>query len=110
MTPDLITSAWVINFWLIDANTHVLSLLLNTSVGALKPNIVAAQLETNVAIEAANKYLTTTVAMVVVDPYEAKALMRFNATVSLNGLSSKADTLNDTAASLNFVRKEFFDG
>ena len=45
--------------------------------------------------------------MVVMDPYEAEALMRFNATVVLNGLSAKADTRIDTAASLNFVRKEF---
>jgi len=34
--------------------------------------------------------------------------MRFNATVLLDGLSTKADTLIDTAASLNFVSKEFF--
>ena len=39
--PDIITSAWVINLWLIDANTRVLSLLMNTSVSTLKPNIVA---------------------------------------------------------------------
>jgi hypothetical protein len=41
--------------------------------------------------------------MVVMDPYEAEALMRFNATVVLNGLSAKADTLFDTPASRNFV-------
>ena len=40
-------------------------------------------------------------------PYEAKALMRFNATVVLNGLSAKADTLIDTTTSLNFVNQEF---
>ena len=45
--------------------------------------------------------------MVVMDSYEAKAVMRFNATVFLNGLSAKADTLIDTKASLNFVSKEF---
>ena len=32
--------------------------------------------------------------------------MRFNATVFLNGLPSKVDTLIDTAASLNFASKE----
>jgi len=37
--PDLITHVWVINYWLIDANTLVLSPLMNTCVGALKPNI-----------------------------------------------------------------------
>jgi hypothetical protein len=35
--PDIITYAWVINYWLIDANTHVLSPLMNTSVSTLKP-------------------------------------------------------------------------
>ena len=36
-----------------------------------------------------------------------KLFMRFNATVVLNGLSIKADTRIDTAASLNFVSKKF---
>jgi hypothetical protein len=54
---DLITSAWVItNNGLIDINTHVLSPLMNTSVGALKPNIVTTQLEANATIEAANSH------------------------------------------------------
>jgi hypothetical protein len=38
--PDIITFVWIINSWLIDANTHVLSPLTNTSVNTLKPNIV----------------------------------------------------------------------
>ena len=38
--------------------------------------------------------MSAATAMVVMDPYEAKALMRFNATIVLNGLSAKADTLN----------------
>ena len=105
--PDIITSAWVINDWLIDANTRVLSPLMNTSVNTLKPNIVTTQLEGNEAIKALNKYLLAATAMVVMDPYEAEALMRFNATVVLNGLSAKADTLIDRAASLNFVSKEY---
>jgi hypothetical protein len=33
--------------------------------------------------------------------------MRFIASASYNGLSSEADTLIDTAASLNFVIKDF---
>ena len=41
------------------------------------------------------------------NPYEAEALMIFTAVVSYNGLSSKADTLIDTATSLNFVSKDF---
>ena len=106
--PNIITSAWVIICWLIDANTHVLSPLTNTSVNNLKPNILTTQLEANEAIKAAKTKLSTSTAMVVMDPYEAKALMRFNAIVVLNGLSlAKADTLIDTTASLNFVSKEF---
>jgi hypothetical protein len=60
---------------------HVLSPLMNTSVSTLKPNIVTSRLETYVVIEAANKYLSTTSAMVVMDPYEAEAHMRFNTKV-----------------------------
>jgi hypothetical protein len=57
---------------------------MNTSVDTLKPNIVTTQLEANVTIEAANKYLSAVVDMVGMDHYEAKVLMRFNALVSLN--------------------------
>jgi threonine dehydrogenase-like Zn-dependent dehydrogenase len=84
-----------------------LSPLTNASVNTLEPNIVTTQLEANEAIKAANRYLSATTAMVVMDPYEAKALMRFNSTIVLNGLSAKADTLIDTNPSLIFVSKEF---
>ncbi len=67
--PDIVTSAWVINYRLINANTHVLSPLMNTNVSNRKPNIVTTQLEANAAIEAANKYLSATTTMVVMDPY-----------------------------------------
>ena len=105
--PGIITFAWVFNYWSIDANIYDLSPLMNTSVNTLKPNIVNTQLEANSTIKVAKKYLSATTAMVVMDPYEAKDLMRFNAIVVLNGLSCKADTLIDTATSLNFARNEF---
>jgi hypothetical protein len=105
--PDIITPAWVINYWLIYANTYILSPLLNTCINTLKPNIVTTQLEANEAIKVVNRYLLATTAMVIMDPYETEALMRFNATVVLNGLSTMADTLIDTSASLNFASKEF---
>ena len=41
------------------------------------------------------------------NPYEAEALMRLTTYVSYNDLSSKADTLIDTASSLNFISKDF---
>ena len=77
-----------------------------TSVNTLKPNIVTVQLQANAAIKAANKYLSATAAMVVMDPYGGEALMRFNATIVFNGLSAKEDTLIDTATSLNFLSKK----
>ena len=50
---DLIPSTWPISFWLIDANTPVLSPLLTTNVGNLKPNIVRIESkpETNIETE-----------------------------------------------------------
>jgi hypothetical protein len=92
---------------LIDANTPVLSPLLTTNANTLKPNIVRIESKPEAAIETADKNLSTTIALVIVNPYEAEALMRFTATVSYNGLSSKANTLIDTAASLNFLSKDF---
>ena len=43
---------------------------MNTGVSTLKPNLVTTQLEANEVIEVANKYLSATYAMVVMDPYE----------------------------------------
>ena len=71
--PDIITSAWGINYWLIDANTHVLSPLMKTSVITRMPSIVTIQLEANAAIQAENKYLSATIAIVVMYPYEARS-------------------------------------
>ena len=105
--PDLIPSAWVINYWLIDANTPVLSPLITTNVGVLKPRIGTTKLEVNATIEAADTFFSTTDAMVIMDPCEPEALMRFATSFSLNELSTKADTLIDKASSLNFVSKEF---
>ncbi len=51
--------------------------------------------------------LTIVAAFVVMDPYQAESLMRFTATVTYKELYSKANTLIDTATSLNFVSKEF---
>ena len=69
-SPDLIASTWVIDEWLIDEDTPVLSLLITTNIGILKPNIVTSNLETNAAIEAADKYVATTTALKIMDPYK----------------------------------------
>jgi uncharacterized protein (DUF302 family) len=76
---------------------------MKKSVSTLKLYIVTTELETNAALEVANKYLQATTVMVVMDPYKAKALMRFNATVFLDGLSPKANTLIGTTTYLNFI-------
>jgi hypothetical protein len=105
---DLLLSLWPVNFWLIDASTPVLSPLLTTNVNNLKPSIVETESELEAAIETANDNdLPTSTALVIMNPYEAEALMRFTTFVSYDGLSSKADALIDTAASLNFVSKDF---
>ncbi len=43
--PDLIPIAWLVNFWLIDANTLVLSLLLSIDSSNLKPNFATTELK-----------------------------------------------------------------
>jgi hypothetical protein len=73
---------------LIDANTPVLSPLLATNVSNLKPSIVKIESELKAAIETADENLSITIALVIMDPYEAEALMRFTAVVTYNGLSS----------------------
>ena len=104
---DLIPSTWIINYCFIDTNTRVLSPIITTNVGVIKPNIVKTNLETNATIEAADTYLSTSTALVIMNAYEPKALMRFTVTLSLNGLSAKANTLIDTTTSHNFVSKDF---
>jgi len=73
--PDLITSTCFVNCWLIDANTHVLSPTIATKVNVLKPSIVISELEPNVDIQAIYEYVSASVAMVIVNPYAAEALM-----------------------------------
>jgi len=107
MYLDLLPFVWPANFWLIDANTTVLSPLLTTNVNNLKPNIVKIEVEPETDVEIVDKKLSTATALVIMNPYEVEALMRFTAFVSYNGLSSKADTYIDTSASLIFVSKDF---
>ena len=65
-SPDLISSAWVINAWLIDASTLVLS---PRYVGALKHDIFTTKLEASEAIEESNKEFIVTTSMVDSYPY-----------------------------------------
>jgi hypothetical protein len=55
------------------------------AIDVLNSNIVTTNLETNATIKAQNKYLSTIVALVIMDPYELEDLiMRFTASISLN--------------------------
>jgi len=74
---------------LIGANTPILSPLLPTNVIKSKPNIVTTELTPHAVIEAANKHLPATIALLIMNPYEAEGLMRFTTTVSYNGWPSK---------------------
>lgn len=56
---DLITFAWVINFALIDTNTHMLAPSLTTDGSVLKPILVTVELEPNKAIKATHLFLAT---------------------------------------------------
>ena len=61
--PDLIPTAWPINFWFIYTNTPVLSPLLITNVSNIKHAIVTTELKTEATIEAAYKCLLATSAL-----------------------------------------------
>ncbi len=68
---DLLPSIWLVNFWLIDANTPVLSPLLTTNVNNLKPNIVKIEVEPDTSVEIVDENLSTTTALVIMNPFEA---------------------------------------
>jgi hypothetical protein len=82
---------------LIDANTPILSPLLTTNVNNLKPNNVKIESELDTAAKIVDEKLSTTSALVIMNPYEAEALMRFIAFVSYTGLTSEANTLIETS-------------
>ena len=88
--PNLIPSAWPINICLIDATTSILSPFLTTNVSNLKPTIVTTELKYETFLEATDTYLSTVATLVIImNPYEVEALVRFTATLSCNGLPSE---------------------
>jgi hypothetical protein len=66
-------------------------------------------MKSEVAIDAVDTYLSATTALVVMNPPENHSLMRFTDVVSQDNITCKADTLINTAASLNFVSKMFLN-
>ncbi len=111
--PDVIKSIWVINYWVIDVDTPIMVttptiVKVAETTAAQSENELPADSPTNIleseaAIEVSDKFLLATAALVVMNPLEKKSLMRFTAVVSQENLTSKADKLIDTAASLNFA-------
>jgi hypothetical protein len=84
-----------------------LSTLLNIGAINSKPIVVTNELKPEAAIKAADEYLSAVAAMAIMDHYQAEALMRFTLTMSYKEMSSNANTLIDTATSLNYISNEF---
>jgi hypothetical protein len=103
----------------IDVDTHILAQtpsIVPATVAPMVPIINDTHvgnsidnMEPEAAIEAPDKYLTPTVALFVMNRLENRYLMRFTDVVSQENQTSKADPLIDTATSLNFVSKNFFN-
>jgi hypothetical protein len=60
-------------------------------------------------IETTDEHVSATIALVVMNQLENHSLMRFTIAVLEENLASKAGTLIDTAASLNFASKKFLN-
>jgi hypothetical protein len=117
---DFIKSIWVINNWVIDVDTPIMAKIptivvkgdLTTPpiIDDLPTNTHTNGMEPEAAIYAADTYLLAAAALVVMNPLENHSLVRFTVWMSQENITYKADTLIDTAASLNFVSKKFLDG
>jgi hypothetical protein len=116
--PDVIKSIWVTNYSVIDVDTPIMVTkptivkVAETTIAQsteLSTDSPTNESESEATIEAADNYVSARAALVVMNPSEKKSLMRFTGVVSQENLTSKADTLIDTAASLNFVSKRFLN-
>ncbi len=114
--PNHIKYIWVINLWVIEANTPKLKPTLAIVSSITAPTTTANdmpidnlpnEMESEAAIQAVDKYLLATYDLVVMHPLENHSLMRFNDVVFQENLTSNVDTLIDTASRLNFVIKQF---
>jgi hypothetical protein len=66
---DILLSVLPINFWLIDANTPVLSPSLTANVSNLKPNILKNESEPEAAAEIVDEHLSTATTLVTINPF-----------------------------------------
>ena len=76
--PNLIKSISIINYWVIDADTHVLTPLLiaTPATHAIVDDAISALVADETTIEAADKYLSSS-ALMRMNPHESQSLMRF---------------------------------
>ena len=112
---------WPVNYWVIDKDTPVLSEYLVREQTVPSSDTAATETETvdadpseteeaevipeNIARDAANKYLPTAAAYVIMDPDHPEPLMRVPITIN----DHHTDALIDNAATLNFVSKSFIE-
>ena len=117
--PNFIKSIWIINYRVIDVDTPILTqtpALVPSTTTPVVPIIIDVpidnsidNMESEVAIEANDKYVSATHALVVMNPLENHSLMRFVVVVPQENLTSKTDTSIDTVTSINFVSKHFLN-
>ena len=82
--------------------------LSTTKQNSLPTSSIASNIVDPDAFQAADRWFTDSAAMVVMDPYKPKALMRVNVTVSHdNDMNATADAIIDTSATLNFVNLHY---
>jgi len=108
---NFIKSIWIINYRVIDADTPIIApsptivSTTTTFINAIPIDNSIENTKSEATIEAVYRYLSATIALVVMNPLENHSRMRFTQEI----LTSKANTLIDTATSLNFMSKKLLN-
>jgi hypothetical protein len=114
---EFIKSIFVINYWVIDNDIPILTptptiVLVAPTLPIINYIPIDNYIESMVSkapIESVNTYLSATTPLVVTSPLENHSLVRFTIAVSQENITSKTDTLIDTATSLTFMSKNFLN-
>ena len=117
--PDFVKSIWVINYWVIDDDTPIMAttptkvndgdLTTPPIINDLPTDTHTNGMKSEAVLDAAEQCLSAATALAVMNPLENHCLMRFTTVVSQENITSKADTLIDTAASLHFMSQKFLN-
>ena len=96
---------WPINYWVIDKDT---------SVKVSPPHVKSVDLsltmdETNSKSEIHFQWLSTGVALTIMDPNQPEPLMKLPISIEQDSLQFHTNVLIDSAATLNFASQDFFD-